>query len=113
MQKAQKLTAPILAFMLKTPEQGCWTTVFAATASNEELAETVNELIGGKTKQQNQQQFIEEQLGGQYFAHCRAVVPGPAARDDVAAGKLWEISEKLTGLKTASSLIQSSGGSVQ
>ncbi|XP_041477447.1 retinol dehydrogenase 14-like isoform X1 [Lytechinus variegatus] len=35
---------------------------------------------------------------GQYFDNCRPVVPSAKARDDGVARKLWEVSEKLTGL---------------
>ncbi|XP_072177590.1 retinol dehydrogenase 11-like [Diadema setosum] len=37
-------------------------------------------------------------LSGCYFDNCRAVVPSARARDDGIARKLWETSEKLTGL---------------
>jgi NAD(P)-dependent dehydrogenase (short-subunit alcohol dehydrogenase family) len=35
---------------------------------------------------------------GCYFVRCRAVSPSSQAQDDVAAGRLWEVSERLCGL---------------
>lgn len=35
---------------------------------------------------------------GQYFDNCHPAVPSAKARDDGVARKLWEVSEKLTGL---------------
>lgn len=35
---------------------------------------------------------------GRYFARCKPAVPSPAAQDDDAARRLWQLSEKLTGL---------------
>lgn len=54
--------------------QGAYTSVFAATAP---------ELAG---------------IGGKYFANCEYARVSPQAKDRQAAAKLWEISEKLTGL---------------
>jgi NAD(P)-dependent dehydrogenase (short-subunit alcohol dehydrogenase family) len=38
-----------------------------------------------------------EGITGQYFVKCRVAGPSPAALDDDAAARLWEISAKLTG----------------
>ena len=42
-----------------------------------------------------------EGVSGLYFAKCAPVTPSPAARDDAAAARLWEISERLAGAVTA------------
>ncbi len=39
-------------------------------------------------------------ITGAYFNKCRQSTPLPAARDDQAARRLWEVSEQLTGLTT-------------
>jgi hypothetical protein len=39
---------------------------------------------------------------GGYYARRQLREPSAAARDDAAAWKLWEISEKMTGLAPAS-----------
>jgi NAD(P)-dependent dehydrogenase (short-subunit alcohol dehydrogenase family) len=36
-------------------------------------------------------------VSGEYFVKCRAEMPSTAARDDVAAEKLWQISEEISG----------------
>jgi hypothetical protein len=36
---------------------------------------------------------------GKYLSDCRITTPAPQALDEVAAKKLWEISEKLVKLK--------------
>lgn len=38
-----------------------------------------------------------EGLTGLYFERCTPVPPAPAARDDAAAARLWEVSARLTG----------------
>jgi hypothetical protein len=43
---------------------------------------------------------VTGQTGG-YYVKRRRREPSAAARDDAAARKLWEISEKMTGLATA------------
>jgi NAD(P)-dependent dehydrogenase (short-subunit alcohol dehydrogenase family) len=57
--------------LFKSPETGARTSLFVATAP--ELAS----------------------VSGGYFANARAAKPGRAALDDVAAERLWEVSEKL------------------
>jgi len=39
-----------------------------------------------------------EEVTGEYFARCRVAKVSEAARDDAAARRLWEASERLTGL---------------
>jgi retinol dehydrogenase 12 len=60
--------------LLQTPEQGAATTLYVATAA----------ALDGVT--------------GQYFVNCRPAQPQPAALDNVAAKRLWTLSETLTGL---------------
>ena len=67
-----------LAFGLKvikpfvlTPEQGARTSVYVA--SSPDVADVT----------------------GRYFVKCRARTPSKAARDEAAAARLWEVSEKL------------------
>jgi hypothetical protein len=43
---------------------------------------------------------VAGQTGG-YYVKRQQREPSAAARDDAAAAKLWEISEKLTGLASA------------
>lgn len=71
-------TAGVFAFGLKvikpfvlTPEQGARTSVYLA--SSPEVAD----------------------VSGRYFVKCRPRTPSKAARDDEAAARLWEASEKL------------------
>lgn len=40
-------------------------------------------------------------VSGRYFAKCREAKTTPAARDDQVARRLWEVSERLTGLEPA------------
>jgi retinol dehydrogenase 12 len=44
-----------------------------------------------------------EGVSGRYFAKCKEVKPSPAAQDDGAALRLWELSERMTGLGGRSS----------
>jgi NAD(P)-dependent dehydrogenase (short-subunit alcohol dehydrogenase family) len=37
-------------------------------------------------------------LTGLYFEQCTPVPPAPAARDDAAAARLWEVSARCTGV---------------
>ena len=57
----------------KTPEVGAQTSVFVASAPQ----------LEGVT--------------GQYFAKSRLAKPARMATDDVAAARLWAVSEQLTG----------------
>lgn len=59
---------------MRTPEQGAETVVYLA-ASGE----------------------VEDVSGG-YFIDRRPAAPSPAARDDAAARRLWEVSARMTGI---------------
>jgi NAD(P)-dependent dehydrogenase (short-subunit alcohol dehydrogenase family) len=61
-------------YVFSTPEEGAATSVFLCTSPE----------VEGVT--------------GKYFARCREVRPRPQAEDDEAARRLWELSERLTGL---------------
>jgi retinol dehydrogenase-12 len=60
----------------RTPEQGADTIIYLATAP---------ELAG---------------VTGQYYVDRKPATPSAAARDPEAARRLWEVSERLTGLTT-------------
>ncbi|CAL8336259.1 unnamed protein product [Boreogadus saida] len=68
------LLKPITAFFFKNTEQGAQTTLHCAL-----------------------QDGIEG-LSGSYFSNCTVRDLYPKAKDDVAAKKLWELSERLSGL---------------
>ncbi|XP_034029634.1 retinol dehydrogenase 13 isoform X2 [Thalassophryne amazonica] len=68
------LSLPALLLM-KTPSQGCQTTVYCAVTPG-----------------------LEEQSGC-YFSDCAVKEAGPAGQDDAAARKLWKESARLVGLK--------------
>uniref|UniRef100_A0A667WP84 Dehydrogenase/reductase (SDR family) member 13b.1 n=1 Tax=Myripristis murdjan TaxID=586833 RepID=A0A667WP84_9TELE len=70
----QVLLIPITAFFFKNTVQGAQTTLHCA------LQEGL------------------EPLSGRYFSNCTARNLYPKAKDDVAAKKLWELSERLSGL---------------
>ncbi|XP_022064100.2 retinol dehydrogenase 12 [Acanthochromis polyacanthus] len=61
--------------LMKTPWQGCQTTVFCAVTPG------------------------LEECSGRYFSDCAEKETAPEGRDDVAARKLWEESARLVGLK--------------
>ena len=65
---------PITAFFFKTPVQGAQTTLHCA------LQEGI------------------EHLSGRYFSNCTVRKVYAKARDDAVAKKLWEVSERLSGL---------------
>ena len=64
-----------ISIFMKSPEQGAETSLFLATAP---------ELEG---------------ISGRYFANQREKQPQPHASDPAVAARLWEISERLTGLR--------------
>ncbi|XP_078386272.1 retinol dehydrogenase 14-like [Cetorhinus maximus] len=65
----------LIAFLtFKKPWQGAQTTIYCAVA--EEL----------------------DNVSGLYFSDCAAKEAAPQARDDEAAKRLWELSEKMVGL---------------
>jgi len=61
-------------FLMKTPAEGAKTTIYLASSPE----------VEGVT--------------GKYFSNCKAVTPSKEAQDDSVAKRLWELSEKLTGL---------------
>uniref|UniRef100_A0A3B5A1H2 Retinol dehydrogenase 12-like n=1 Tax=Stegastes partitus TaxID=144197 RepID=A0A3B5A1H2_9TELE len=61
--------------LMKTPWQGCQTTVYCAVTPG-----------------------LEER-SGRYFSDCAEKETAPEGRDDVAARRLWEESARLVGLK--------------
>lgn len=69
------LFAPIFYLLGKTPKQGAQTTIYCA----------VDESLANVT--------------GKYFSDCAIKEESKAAQDDEAAKKLWEVSEKLVGLR--------------
>ena len=69
-----KICLPLMLFLQKTPSQGARTSLYVATSS----------ALAG--------------LGGQYFFHCEAVAASTAACDPEACKRLWNLSERLTGL---------------
>ncbi|XP_061191784.1 retinol dehydrogenase 12-like [Saccostrea echinata] len=66
---------PLILFFAKTPKQGAQTSIYCAV---EESLENVT---------------------GKYFSDCAIKEEAKAAQDDEVAKKLWEISEKMVGLK--------------
>lgn len=71
----QRGFSALLKKFLLSPEQGARTTIWLA--SNE---------VGGRAT-------------GKYFVRCKEREPSMAAQDDMAAEKLWKLSEELVGLK--------------
>ncbi|KAG7281402.1 hypothetical protein CRUP_029851, partial [Coryphaenoides rupestris] len=69
------LIKPFSSFFFKTPEQGAQTTLHCA------LQEGI------------------EGLSGRYFSNCTVKDVYAKAKDDAAAKKLWELSERLSGLR--------------
>ncbi|XP_074535627.1 dehydrogenase/reductase SDR family member 13-like [Halichoeres trimaculatus] len=70
----QLVLKPLTAYFFKNPVQGAQTTLHCA------LQEGI------------------EPLSGRYFSNCTVRELYPKAKDDAAAKKLWELSEKLCGL---------------
>jgi len=69
-----RILNPIARPFLRTPERGAETSIYLAASDD------VADVTGG------------------YFANCRQKSPSAAARDEALAGRLWEASERLTGL---------------
>ena len=69
------IATPIMKLLQKTPYQGSFCSIHAATSPE-----------------------IDKTEGGQYLVHCRSHPVSEAAMNNEAAIKLWMISEKLTGL---------------
>lgn len=58
----------------QTPEDGAQTSIYCAVSEDLEC------------------------VTGKYFSDCKVTEEGDRAKDDAVAKKLWEISERLTGL---------------
>lgn len=65
-----------LGFFFRTPEQGAATSIYLASSP----------AVAG--------------VSGKYFANCREARTSKAAQDDAAAARLWEISVRMTGLRS-------------
>lgn len=70
----QLLLRPLTKLFFLDPAGGCQTTLYCA------LQEGL------------------EPLSGRYFSNCALQQVGARARDDAVVKKLWEVSERLTGL---------------
>ncbi len=68
------LLAPLLKPFARTPERGASTSIHLATSPD------------------------VRSITGAYFSDCVAVSPSAAARDEVTAGRLWDLSTELVGL---------------
>jgi len=69
-----RLGLTIVAPVIKSPESGARTVVYLASAAE-----------------------VADKSGG-YYVNCRLRAPSRAARNDDLAHRLWDVSEKLTGL---------------
>lgn len=76
--RLSRLLIGLLSPFFRTPEKGAATSIHLASSP------------------------AVEGLSGRYFASCREVKSSPAARDDAAAERLWQLSEQMTGLTPAS-----------
>jgi dehydrogenase/reductase SDR family protein X len=74
MTTLEKTIAPLLLLLRKTPAQGAYSSVYAATS---------DELEG---------------VGGKYIVHCEACQPSAVCYDKQQAEQLWNISAKYTQL---------------
>lgn len=77
MQIGNMLAAPLMVLLQKTPEEGAYCSIYAATDPD---------IIEDASKK------------GQYFFHCAVEPTGAAAKDSAAAKRLWEVSEQLAGI---------------
>ena len=77
MQWGNAIAAPIMMLLQKSPPQGAYSSIYAATDPELE---------------------VNEKKWGKFFFHCELFEESNAAEDLTAAKKLWEISEKITGL---------------
>ena len=79
MQWGNAIAAPIMMLLQKSPPQGSYTSLFVATDPTLEH---------------------DESKWGKLYFHGEVFGNSKAADDTEAAKKLWEISEKLTGLSS-------------
>lgn len=73
-QGIMNLALKVFGLFSLTPEQGAQTSIYLASSP---------EVAG---------------VSGKYFDHCKPVASSKASYDQAAQNRLWEISEKLTGL---------------
>jgi retinol dehydrogenase 12 len=71
-QMGNYLAAPIMMLLQKTPAQGAYCSVFAATSAS----------------------IVDD--GGGYYFHCQKERASPHSKDEEANKRLWELSEELT-----------------
>ncbi len=79
LQLVSKLASPLMLLLQKTPQQGAYCSIYAAV----EPSLTNDRFSWGK-----------------YFYNCCPMEESVLARDPVVAQKLWDISEKLTGISS-------------
>jgi NAD(P)-dependent dehydrogenase (short-subunit alcohol dehydrogenase family) len=60
----------------------------------------IDEVAGARTSVYLASSPEVEGVTGKYFYKCREKTPHRRARDDEAARRLWEVSERLTGLRS-------------
>lgn len=87
MRIGNQFFAPLMLLLQKTPLQGAYCSIYAAIS---------DELID-KSAPSNSSGFKYTKCGELLF-HCRPFKTNSAANDSESARKLWEISEKITGL---------------
>jgi retinol dehydrogenase 12 len=75
MRLGNAIFGPVLAAMSKTPEEGAYSSVFAATSP-----------------------ALDTARGGDLYFHCKVFPVSRAAQDAKAAARLWDVSAELTGL---------------
>jgi retinol dehydrogenase-12/retinol dehydrogenase-13 len=75
MQIGNRLAAPIMCLLQKTPAQGAYCSVHVATAPE-----------------------LQDLRGGEYFLNSHVEKVSAAANNEATATVLWTISERLTGL---------------
>jgi NAD(P)-dependent dehydrogenase (short-subunit alcohol dehydrogenase family) len=78
---ALKMIFRLIARFARTPEKGAETVIYLASSPQ-----------------------VQGASGGYYF-DCKLTQPSPAALDEGAAERLWEVSEKLTGVASASGVL--------
>ena len=79
MQLGDKLATPIMMTLRKTPQEGAYSSLYAAT----------DPVI-----------YEDRSKWGKLLFHCKVFNrENPAGSDKDAAKRLWELSERLTGLK--------------
>jgi len=88
LQWANAAAAPIMQWLQKTPREGCFSSLHAAT-SLEAVAENDNGSRGYYSDSDNKS---KRKRGGGYYFHCERVAQGEGV-NDVDAKRLWEVSE--------------------